>query len=327
MRTINSGRIGHAYIFEGPEGVGKLNMAKAFASAVLCENLKNGESCGSCRICQLSSTGNNPDIQIITNQLYDPAKKSKDILVDTVRSMKQDVYIKPFSSERKVYIVPNADTMNMYAQNSLLKVLEEPPEYCTFILIAENSNMFLPTILSRANVIKFYPLSEEDVFEYLGERFADLSSEKRKMAARMSGGSLSRAELLADDAETEELRSKLIEHVISLIGGRKLKIYDMMMFLRQNKEYSEVCISVLQETFRDLLYLKNFGTASDITNVDKQTMLSESAAKISEKAPQRMLEILFKYKDYISKNISYANISQCLCVELWEAINDRSYRS
>ena len=109
---ISSGHIGHAYIFEGAEGIGRLSLAKAFA-----EELSGG-----------FSVENNPDIIVVTNELYDPSKKQKNVLIDTVRAMKADIYIKPYHSDRKVYIIPNSDTMQEPAQNSLLKIFEEPPE-------------------------------------------------------------------------------------------------------------------------------------------------------------------------------------------------------
>ena len=156
---VMSKRVGHAYIFEGPRGVGRFSVARAFANMLLCEDHSSGEPCGTCKACTQVMSGNHPDVRVITNQLYDSSKKSTDILVDTIRNMKQEIYIKPYAGDRKVYIIPKADTMNQSAQNSLLKILEEPPEYCTIILIAENSGNFLPTILSRAPIFKFLNIS------------------------------------------------------------------------------------------------------------------------------------------------------------------------
>jgi len=327
MRAVTSHRIGHAYIFEGPSGVGKLNMAKAFAMTLLCDDVSDGCACGVCKSCNMFRSGNHPDVQVVTNQLYDNSKKSTDILVDTVRSMKQEIYIKPFSAERKVYIVPKADTMNMFAQNSLLKVLEEPPEYCTIILLAENSNSFLPTILSRAPVIKFFPLKSEEVFGYLERTFPDTPEELLQMSANMSGGSLERAKILLENDEANELRSSIIDCVAALRGKNRKSIYDLSRCLKQNKDESEFSFSILQEFFRDVMVVKTSGLVGRVTNTDKMEQIEELADSVSEEIPQRLLEILFKYSDYISKNISYAQIAQCMSLELWEAINDRGYRS
>ena len=92
-RAHSENRIGHAYIFEGPEGVGRLTMAKAFANLLVCTDINGGNVCQKCKACSMADSGNHPDIRIITNQLYDESKKSKDILVDTVRNMKQEIYI------------------------------------------------------------------------------------------------------------------------------------------------------------------------------------------------------------------------------------------
>ncbi len=327
MRTVTSRRIGHAYIFEGPSGVGKLDMAKAFAMTLLCENTSDGCACGVCKSCSMFRSGNHPDVQVVTNQLYDSSKKSTDILVDTVRSMKQEIYIKPFSAERKVYIVPKADTMNMFAQNSLLKVLEEPPEYCTIILLAENSNSFLPTILSRAPVLKFFPLKPEDVFGYLEQNFPDTPDEILQMSANMSGGSLKRAKILLENDEANELRCGIIDCVVKLYGKSRKSIYDLSKYLKQNKDDAEFLFSVLQEFFHDVMLIKISGLVGRVTNADKMEQIEELADLVTEETPQRLLEILFKYNDYISKNISYAQIVQCMSLELWEAINDRGYRS
>ncbi len=326
MRAAEADRVSHAYIFEGPEGVGKLDMAKAFAMTLLCSDAKEGCACGKCKDCSMFLSGNHPDVRVVTNQLYDSSKKSTDILVDTVRSMKREIYIKPYMAERKVYIVPKADTMNMFAQNSLLKVLEEPPQYCTIILVAENSNSFLPTILSRAPILKFFPLKANEVLEHLKRCCPDISDEVLQMTANMSGGSRSRALSLAESEEANEIRDNAVECITNLLGNRRKSIYDMTVFLKQNKDDSAFIINIMQEFFKDLMFVKS-GVADRITNLDKKEQLDKLASEITDKTPQRMLEILFKYNDYISKNISYAQIAQCISLELWEAINDRGYRS
>ncbi|MBR5155652.1 MAG: DNA polymerase III subunit delta' [Clostridia bacterium] len=327
IRGANSGRVGHAYIFEGPQGVGRLSMAKAFAMRLMCENPNDDDSCGICKTCSQCMSQNNPDLRIVNNQLYDPSKKSTDILVDTVRNMKREIYIKPYAAERKVYIVPNADTMNLYAQNSLLKVLEEPPEYCTIILIAENSNLFLPTILSRAPILKFFPLAENEVREYLAKSSIECDADEIDIAAKMCQGSIGKAKELLEDSETGDLRNALLDSIFALVGERRKGIYELMLLLKQNKDEFEFLVNVMQSVFRDLIYVKNIENHPEITNGDKWIKLQKFADSIGRECPIRLNEILFKYSDYFSKNISYGLIAQCLSLELWEAINDRGYRS
>ncbi len=327
IRSASSGRVGHAYIFEGPRGIGRLSMAKAFAMHLMCENPKAEDSCGVCRQCSQCMSQNNPDVKIVTNQLYDSSKKSTDILVDTVRNMKKEIYIKPYAAERKVYIVPNADTMNVYAQNSLLKVLEEPPEYCTIILLAENSNLFLPTILSRAPILKFFPLSKAEVREYLTENNRGFDADRIDIAVNMCRGSIGKAKELLENSETDALRRELTECIFSLLGGKRKSIYELTLLLKQNKDEFEFMESVMQGIFRDLLYIKNTESHTEITNQDKLIKLHKLADSMGSSGPIRLNEILFKYSDYFSKNISYGLIVQCLSLELWEAINDRGYRS
>lgn len=319
--SVAENRVGHAYIFEGPRGVGRLTMAKEFAKLLLCENPDGGEPCGACKNCTMCASGNHPDVQIITNQLYDESKKSTDVLVDTVRNMKKDIYIKPFVSERKIYIVPNADTMNMYAQNSLLKVLEEPPDYCTIILIAENSNLFLPTILSRGVPIKFYPLADSLIAGYLKSDYPELSRQSTAIAA-MSGGCIGRAKELVLSDEVIKLRDELYNRVLALAGKGSCPIYDLMRFLRHNKDDSKLIMDMMQSLFRDLIYVKQAEESDAVSNLDKISDIKMLGDKIRMDTPVKLLEILIKYNEYISRNISYAQITQCMSLELWEAIHD-----
>ena len=240
--------------------------------------------------------------------------------------MKKDVYIKPYHSQRKIYIIPNSDTMNMYAQNSLLKVLEEPPAYCTIILIAENSNMFLPTVLSRTVSVKFFSLPDADVEEYLKKNYLALSESATAIAA-MSAGSIGKAKMLCESPELVKMRDGLIESFEGLLGEKKRSIYDFVLFLKQNKDDFETLRDILQGIFCDLLHIKNTEDFEHIANPDKASSLKKMNEQVCASAPERLLEILLKYNEYFSKNISYAQVAQCLGVELWEAIHDRSYRS
>lgn len=137
-------QIANAYIFEGMEGIGKLTVAKDFAEKII---------------------GNDNYILI----------KSDDgvIKVDTIRALRDEIVLKPITSSRKVVIIDNAEYMNEQAQNALLKILEEPPEYATIILIVANKEKLLYTIKSRCVLFKFHALSNEEIEEYFNEKIDD----------------------------------------------------------------------------------------------------------------------------------------------------------
>ncbi len=327
MRMICDARVGHAYIFEGAEGSGRLTTALSFAQALVCENPNYGEACGVCRACHMCDSMSHPDIRIITNQLYDPAKKSKDILVDTVRNMKNEIYIKPYLAKHKIYIVPNAGTMNVSAQNSLLKVFEEPPEYCTIILITYNSELFLPTILSRAVMLKFNALNLDLVSKYLMTKFEDISENTAHVKACMSGGYIGKALELMNDKEAEGLREDTLKCVMNFLEENHVPIYEAMLFFKKNKEKMSFFMNILRDFFRDLLYYTATKDEKNIMNFDKIEEIRSLSNNVSEKSILNMLDILFKYENYFSKNISYSSAVQCMVMELWEEINDRGYRS
>ncbi|MBQ2932710.1 MAG: DNA polymerase III subunit delta' [Clostridia bacterium] len=326
-RSVRDSRIGHAYLFEGPEGVGKLSLARAFAQMIVCENFQTDDSCGVCASCSRAASQNHPDVTIVTNQFYDASKKSSDILVDTIRSMKSDVYIKPFLGERKIYIIPKADTMNVSAQNSLLKVLEEPPEYCTIILLAENREAFLPTILSRVSAFKFFALTDDEVEKYLAENFEETDPSQRRLLAKMSGGSIKKAIELLENPESRQLREDFFDCIFSIPGGSRKTIYDFSLFIKQNKDEFEFLINILQSIFCDALHILQTQNAESISNTDKKVKIQKLSDSVDTKNILKALEAILKANDYFSKNIGVGTISQCLGLELWEAINDRSYRS
>ena len=150
-KSILNDSISHAYLFLGQEGIGKFKLACEFAKKILkTENLNI-----------------NPDFKIIKKR-----EDKKDIVVEQIRKeLIDDVYIVPATGQRKVYIIDDAHQLNVAAQNTLLKTLEEPPKYITIILIASNSSSFLTTILSRVNQIPFEGVTSGVLKSYLMNNF------------------------------------------------------------------------------------------------------------------------------------------------------------
>lgn len=159
--TIKTGSILHSYIFTGMPGIGKMLFAKEFAKAILCEGTQ--KPCEKCESCISFNGENNPDITIID-------EKEKSIKTQTIKNMVKGVYEKPIISSKKVYIINDSQKMTKEAQNSLLKTLEEPPEYVVIILITENENLLLNTIKSRCSKIKFNNLNNLEIEHILKEK-------------------------------------------------------------------------------------------------------------------------------------------------------------
>ena len=325
-RAIEANEIGHAYIFEGKYGIGRYSMAEAFASALLCENPNGAESCGACQRCVQCRAGSNPDMRVITNSLYDSQKKSKQLLTDTIRKMKQEIYIKPYLGERRVYIIPAADTMNSSAQNSLLKILEEPPEYCTIILIAENSAAFLPTVLSRAVRLKLSPLSSDEVLKYLEDK-NKAGGERAALAVAMSEGSIGRALEILEDTELFEIREQTLARLFALKEPRYKNALELAKFIKQNKDNKEAVFSAMKSFFQDINYILNFGGAKALSCPDKAAEIESFCRKLSKRAAAELLDIWLEYSLMISQNVNFSVAASLMAIDFWEVIHDRGYRS
>ena len=158
QEIVKNNSISHSYLFSGEEGIGKKLFAKEFARMLLC--LKNNKACGECSSCVKFDSENNPDFSII-----EPDGNS--IKIAQIRELQEYVYIKPIVPSKKVFIINDSDKMTEVAQNSLLKTLEEPPEYIIIILVASNENKLLNTIKSRCLKIGFNNIDKKELIQYI----------------------------------------------------------------------------------------------------------------------------------------------------------------
>lgn len=187
-RSLGSARIAHAYLFRGPEGVGKKLFAAAMARALNCRVSGPVNACNQCVSCRKYNSGNHPDYHVES-----PEKEV--IKIERIRELTKSLTYPPYESERRVVVLENVHTMRAEAANSLLKTLEEPPAGNVLILTAETAKNVLATIRSRCQVIPFFPLSTTDTAEILREEH-DVEAEQANLLARLSEGSPGRALLL-----------------------------------------------------------------------------------------------------------------------------------
>jgi DNA polymerase-3 subunit delta' len=201
QRAYQTGRLAHAYIFDGINGIGKFTTAKAFAKLLLCKSPKDNDSCGKCESCRMLDAGSHPDFHHIYKELCevssDPNLRKKqpiDLPIDVIREfLLEKIQVKPGLSASKVFVISEAEKLNAASQNALLKILEEPPNKSFIILLCSKLDNLLPTTKSRSQIVHFGPVSEEKIIEKL----SDVNKTQAKYFARLTGGSLGQAAVLA----------------------------------------------------------------------------------------------------------------------------------
>lgn len=180
LRSLAADRIPHAYIFKGPDGVGKKLFARGVAMAVNCRDNSRVGACGECVSCRKYRSRNHPDFLVIQ-----PEKGV--IKIDQVRQMSRELSYPPYESAMRVVVLEDVHTMRREAANSLLKTLEEPPEGNLLILTAESSQEVLATLSSRCQVVPFFPLSQNDTVTILVQQ--GVEAEAAPLLARLAEGS------------------------------------------------------------------------------------------------------------------------------------------
>jgi DNA polymerase-3 subunit delta' len=246
--AINKGSF-HAYIISGPAGSGKTLAASVLASGFVCTASEGQKPCGRCAACRKAMHGSHPDI--ITAAM----EGKTSFLVSQARAVREDVFILPNEAARKVYILPDAAYMQPAAQNALLKVLEEPPEYAVFILISENASSLLDTVRSRCVEIAMRPVERNLVYSYLSKHRPGVPKPELEAAVRGCGGLIGKAlDLLGGDVAAESAARDICE---ALGDANELNLYKAFFKLEgAGRDEIRQCFQTVQSILRDALILK-----------------------------------------------------------------------
>lgn len=243
---VKNNNISHSYIFSGISGIGKFMFAKEFAKAILClDNEK--KPCNNCRACKSFENNNNPDIIIIDEQ-------DESIKTEQIKELVKNVLEKPIQGEKKIYIINNSENMTREAQNSLLKTLEEPPEYVIVILITSNENLLLNTIKSRCIKFQFQNLSDEEIKQYF--RMANQVIDDSII--KIFGGSIEKAIKLKDNLDTYKNIKNIFKNIENLSG---LQILNLKETIFKDKDEIFSILDYINTIFFDKI-LENIKTAN-----------------------------------------------------------------
>lgn len=322
-RMLRSERLPHALLFAGQQGLGKFTLARLLALAANCEKHKD-DFCGACESCRrqeplrdlealraeaLKSRGkaNPEEVPLIFQphpDIWTIVPDGQFIRIGQVREVKKAAYLRPYRVRRRFFIFDGAERMRAEAANSMLKVLEEPPETATLVLVSHRPFALLPTIRSRAVAFHFAPLQTEEIEAWLKEN-ASLGAADRRVVARLVDGSIGRAQAL-DLAASRRLRGELLGLVqFVLRPGNFQKFFATTARLAQEeKENFENLLDMLYSLLNDVLSLKAHPSGSGIRNIDFRADLEGVAQQISPGWVQRATKELDQIEGGLRRNIN-----------------------
>ena len=297
-KAIEFNKISHAYILNGEKGMGKLTMAKAFAMTLLCEERKS-VPCMKCHSCIQAMTDNNPDMIVI-----EPDKPNT-LSIDHIRkSLVSDIGLKPYSNIYKVYIVKDADMMNVAAQNAILKTIEEPPEYAVIILLTKNVDSMLQTVLSRCVKMDMQPLNKETVKKYLMER-EKVVDYQADVAVSFAGGNLGKARELAVSDDF----AGMLEEVVQLLKYIKdMEAYEVAAAVKRAQDYKfrfTDYIDLMILWFRDVLLYKASKDVNGLIFKNEIPAIKKHAESSSYNGIEDILQAMEKAKVRLRANVNF----------------------
>lgn len=299
--AVKNNMITNGYIFSGPEGCGKKLLAYIFAMALNCSGEASHRPCGSCSSCIRTSSGNHPNLEIVK-----PTGQS--IKIKQIRQIISDAAKKPFESGHKIIIIENAEKMTTDAQDAFLKTLEEPPENTVFLLLAENLNILLPTIVSRCQIYQFKPVDMEEMKDFIEVRY-DYASMDVEAAVRLSNGLVGKALEFLKDKEGFRVRNEYINILEKALVGNGSEALLLASEVVVNKGEAEKFLEFSLAWFRDVMVFREGQSAYEhlIINIDSLEILSKHNSVLTEVKINSIMEIIKKTAGYIKHNVGIKN--------------------
>ena len=342
-RDIRGGRLSHAYILDGRKGSGRHTVARHICAAIACEN-RPGQAlnhrdenqmgffdllddappipreipadaplpCWECSACEKVLEDKCPDIHVIGRE----GKAS--IGVDAVRFLRSDVLIPPNDLDTKIYIVEDAETMTVQAQNALLLTLEEPPPYVLFLLLCDGADHLLETIRSRAPVLRTRPIPDDDIRDYLRARRCTLSEEDLNAVILRADGCIGQALTLADARAVKPIL-KMRETCDEFMGVMAARRYDslpaVLTHFGGKREGVLELLALISLATRDLILLRH-GDSVRLKYYTDRDSAEELACRFTTKALLNLHSALERCADGLEANGNIRLTLMGLAVEL-----------
>lgn len=307
--AIKLHKISHAYILNGEAGMGKKTIAKAFAMTLQCEKGQD-EPCMECHSCKQALSQNHPDIKWVTHE------KVSTISVNDVREqINNDMVVKPYSSEYKIYIVDEAEKMNANAQNALLKTIEEPPAYGIIILLVNNKDSFLQTILSRCVALDLKPLKKEQIIQYLMEK-EQIPDYQAKVAATFAAGNLGRAIKLGSMEDFNKLKDMTILQLKNLHNATATDIAGYVKELTVYKGNISEYTDLLTAWFRDVLIYKASRDINELIFKDMVNVIEKYSTNMSYNGIEETFINIMKVQTRLRANVNFELTMQLLLMSI-----------
>jgi DNA polymerase III subunit delta' len=311
--SIAADHVAHAYLITGAHAIGKTTLARAFAQALQCTGATR--PCGQCAACLKIARDRHPDVQIgegvpvgfkFDEKTPPPPPRANDVekrilKIDQIRAIQHTVSRAPFEGRWKIIVLRRFEEANEEAANAFLKTLEEPPRHTRIILTARDPSVVLPTIVSRCQVLALRPLAREEVESALVARW-NVPSEQAHLLARLSGGRLGWAVRAGADAAILETRREHLDELDAILREGRAE-----RFARADKIAKRDDVFQLLDQWvgwwRDVL-LTQTGDGSRVTNIDRQSELSERAGQMTLAQVQDALQAVRTTIRHLNQNVN-----------------------
>lgn len=258
--TVRLGNNANTYIFEGDKGLNVSECAKLFAQTLVCTDSSDAP-CGKCPACIEAASGSHPDIVYVK-----PDKDKATIGVAPIRAMISECLIKPFYNRHKVFIVENGDILTPQAQNTFLKIIEEPPDYAVFIIVCTNRDILLQTVRSRAVTLTFGPVDDDTVRRYIEKNHPDEA--RLDFLVKFCAGIPTYADEIIGNEEFETLREEVLNLIPRMLSKNKAHAYDVAAYFEEHKNVAAQICDIILMYLRDAVVYA-MGAVKSIVNSDK----------------------------------------------------------
>ncbi|WP_225420263.1 DNA polymerase III subunit delta' [Paucilactobacillus nenjiangensis] len=312
-KIIENNELAHAYLFAGPSGAGKFQLAQWIAMRLFCLHVENNQPDETCEECQRILSGNHPDI-------VEVEPDGRQIKVDQVRYLKSEFSKSAVEGSIKIFMIKQADKMTVNAANSLLKFLEEPEGDFIAFLMTANKSSILPTIQSRSQSVEFLPISKTRLIELLQK---DGITKSQSQFASGLTNSIDQIKLWLEDDWLDNAQKAVIDWYV-LLGNHDLQsfiaVQKEMMPLAKQRDRQQTMLDMIMLIWRDTIIEANQRDTGEISYQAATAQIEQVVGKTATKKITNIAQLTLELRRKLDQNISFQNIVEQLTIKILDTL-------